>query len=660
MDRKSTALAILSSIPKNSVIVFDAQARCVAIFGAGHGIEAAFGSPNGELSGLSPEMLVGERADGLRDVVRQTLASGKPREISRRATVAAGSYHFDATLWPLDGAQLVACLVRKVEAIESVGSRSRESEYRFEALAAQSAPFLCEVDAQGLIVYVGPRSAETESAFAKALGQPLRALVSAVEVHPEDQKLVHADLESFLDRREAIAVRRVRTRNTRGVWLESECSAAWYATVGGEPRGLIVGRDVSERRTMSADRGRALQSLAGSLVDAVIELDPSGTILAATKLPASWAGAGESLLGRSFGEFLHPDDVDRATFALGRISHAVGFLPGIFRWRAVSGGWRTVETRAVSYGLDGGANRIVAVGRDVTHEGVDPEHSLDATDARGLESSLERSNLALLAGGVAHDFNNLLTISLGVTDLIAEQLPADSTARPYLAEVVNASRHAAELARQLLAVTKQPSRRFAPIDVNEVISSVQGLLHSGVPRNVRVEFAPCDEPLWIDGDATQLRQLLLNLVTNAGDAIGGARPGLVRVTTANVAPKSEATGVPGATGFAVIEVSDDGPGIDEKSRNRIFEPAFTTKASGRGLGLAVVQSVVRRHGGNISVAASASGGTTFRIELPRVPESVAVDERVFEARLARARDSEVITVLIVDDDVIMLNSSALS
>ena len=216
------------------------------------------------------------------------------------------------------------------------------------------------------------------------------------------------------------------------------------------------------------------------------------------------------------------DDLERANFALGRVSHAVGFLPGIFRWRAVSGGWRTVETRAVSYGLDGGANRIVAVGRDVTHEGVDPEHSLDATDARGLESSLERSNLALLAGGVAHDFNNLLTISLGVTDLIAEQLPADSTARPYLAEVVNASRHAAELARQLLAVTKQPSRRFAPIDVNEVISSVQGLLHSGVPRNVRVEFAPCDEPLWIDGDATQLRQLLLNLVTNAGDAIGGA------------------------------------------------------------------------------------------------------------------------------------------
>jgi CheY-like chemotaxis protein len=217
-----------------------------------------------------------------------------------------------------------------------------------------------------------------------------------------------------------------------------------------------------------------------------------------------------------------------------------------------------------------------------------------------------------------------------------------------LHEVVTASRHAADLARQLLAVTGRPAGKFLSIDANAVIGSVDALLRTAVPKSVRVELEPCEGALWIDGDATQVRQLLLNLVTNAGEAIG-PRPGTIRIATGRFRDL-DPPGKHEPTDWAVIEVRDDGPGIDEETRRHIFEPTFTTKATGHGLGLAVVHSVVRRHGGRISATSAPGSGTVFRIELPLVTEQVVAAEREFEARVTAAHESEGGVVMIVDDD----------
>ncbi len=509
---------------------------------------------------------------------------------------------------------------------------------------------MLEVDTAGMITYLGPRADEIDPAPQLLLGVDLRSLITERTIHQDDLAQSHAQLARFLDQRESVSYR-ARVRLLTGAWREFDCNAAWYVSEAGEPRGVLLSRELPEDRRAALGgpiRARALQSLAGSLVDAVVETTRDGTIVGATPLPDSWVGAGESLAGRSIFEFLHPEEFERARGGMLRANQSLALAPGMIRWRAAAGGWRNLEIRSVSYAQEDDETRIVSVARDVT----DVQRVSTPRDELALPehepSSLDQSNLAVLAGGVAHDFNNLLTVSIGVTDLIAQHLPADSPAHPYLNEVVTAGRHAADLARQLLAVTGRPAGPFASIDANAVIASVQALLSTGVPKSVRVEFEPCEGALFIDGDATQIRQLLLNLVTNAGEAIG-ARPGKIRIATGRFR-NPEAAGRTEPADFAVIEVRDDGPGVDEETRRRIFEPAFTTKATGHGLGLAVVQSVVRRHGGRISVTSAPTTGTLFRIELPLVTEQVAAAEREFDARLSAAHESEGGTVMIVDDD----------
>ncbi len=223
---------------------------------------------------------------------------------------------------------------------------------------------------------------------------------------------------------------------------------------------------------------------------------------------------------------------------------------------------------------------------------------------------------------MAHDFNNLLTVSLGITDLIADQLPDDSPVRAQISQVISASRQAADLARQLLSVTGAGSRPHAPCDLNALIGGIEGLLRSALPPSVALDWRPCADAPWTEADQTQLRQVVLNLVKNAGEAIG-PRSGRIAVATQRA---QDAAG----QRVAVVEVSDTGPGMDAATRARIFDPTFTTKLTGHGLGLAVVRSVVARHHGRISVESEPAAGTTFRIELPLLSDAAAAAEHMKE------------------------------
>ncbi len=403
-------------------------------------------------------------------------------------------------------------------------------------------------------------------------------------------------------------------------------------------------RDVEPLAVSASEERRqlALARLAGGLVDAVMELALDGTIVYSTPLPPTWAGAGEPLAGSDVLSFIHPADRDRAQRELLHSARQQGHAPTRLRWRGSAGGWRWLEVRGLCFELESGEHHLIAMGRDVTGE---REREEESESEEGVES-LQRDNLALIAGGVAHDFNNLLAISLGVADLAAEQLPADSPTRPYLNEIVAASRQAADLARQLLAATGRVSATLGPVDVNAVLATMESLLRTALPKGARLEYALCEGALWVDGDATQLRQVVLNLITNAGEAIGGEH-GAVKVATCR-AQRPHDSQASGASDWAVIEVRDNGPGVDAETLRRIFEPRFTTKATGHGLGLAVVQNVARRHGGRIHVASADGGGTTFRIEIPALAEQAVVAERLLSTKRPEARGSGA-TVLLVDD-----------
>ncbi len=650
MDVASIALAALSEFPSTPIIIFDADARCVAVFGERRrDVESLFGKREAIL-GRPAEEYMGAQAAGFRQRLASVLASGESASTRSSATVKNGDLVLELTMWPLAGMPLVACQLRNVSEVEQLRRERDASESRVQAVFEHNAQFVCELAADGTITYIGSRAREIGVDPASLLGNNMRDIAQFLPgLHRDDAPLVTASLTRFIESPGNWSPYIARMLDRNGGWRTFESSGGWYPGPDGERRGLLVFRE-SLAPTVPANTPRLSQRLIESVaprpIDAVLELAPDGTIARVVRLPADWAGHGEDLVGREVFSFLHPEEQDqaRSSFALvlaGTLG--MGRHPSILRWRDVQAGWHWFEVRAVAYQTGSAENRVLEIARELTP--LELAARLHPEENRGL---LQRDNLALLASGVAHDFNNLLSISLGVGDLIAQQLPGDSPLRPYLDEIVTASRQAADLSRQLLAAAgKAAAAPLLPVDLNQVLRSQESLLRTGLPKSVQLEFALTDGPLWVDADASQIREVVLNLVVNAGEAIGERR-GTVRVATGRVQdldPPDKQT--PGD--WALLEVTDDGPGLDEATRRQIFEPRFTTKPTGHGLGLAVVGNVVRRHGGRIHVTSAAERGTTFRIEIPLLPERAVQAEREFASKLADPRHED-LGVLIVDDD----------
>jgi len=638
MDLSAIALATLSNYPDMPIVVFDASGTCVATFGTQPQAEFELFGSRERIVGTRLEEHAGSYAAGFRELLGEVLATRAPKRLRVPASLPAGEFVFEVTLWPLASGDLVACQTHIQTQAEALESKLRTSESRFDVVVAQDAPFMCEIDENGTIVYVGPRVSELVGPGGRpTLGTPLRDYLLRGTVHPDDLHATSEALRRFVELHEPVASYRTRALDADGRWRTFVSSAAWYVDGAGNRRGVLVVREAPPQPER-ASRARALESFVDLSFDAVIELEPGGRVLSATQFPETWAGFGEPLAGRSAFEFIHPDDVQHLNHALSRAAQSLSHEPALLRWRAAAGGWRAVEARAVHYLSDADESRLIVVASDLTGLPLAAAPAADAETA----GSLPQNNLGLLAGGVAHDFNNLLTIALGVSDLIGEQLSADSKARAYLDQVIAASRQAAALARQLLVVTGRRATRLAPLEVNALVESMRPLLQAGVPKNVELSFSLWPAPLWIEGDATQIRQVLLNLVTNAAEALA-ASPGTIHVATRS------GSQAPEARGTMVLEVSDNGPGFDAEARQHMFEPTYTTKDTGHGLGLAVVRGVARRHAGHVELISAPGQGATLRFEVPLLTEHAAEAEAAF----AKVRERVIASgrsVLLVDDD----------
>lgn len=230
-------------------------------------------------------------------------------------------------------------------------------------------------------------------------------------------------------------------------------------------------------------------------------------------------------------------------------------------------------------------------------------------------------SLGVLAGGIAHDFNNLLTSVLGHAGLALEVLPAESAACGYVQSIETAALRAAELTQQMLAYSGKGRFVTQPICLSRVVEEMAGLLRTVISKRAELRFDfVADLPL-IEADPAQLRQVVMNLLTNAAESFGQGG-GVVTIRTAPRRLDASFQGllppdVPHSAGPGVcLEVADTGCGMDEATVARIFDPFFTTKFTGRGLGLAAVQGIVRGHGGCIQVDSQPGRGTTFRVWFP--------------------------------------------
>jgi PAS domain S-box-containing protein len=365
---------------------------------------------------------------------------------------------------------------------------------------------------------------------------------------------------------------------------------------------------------------------------------------------------------------VHPDDRQGVLSAINRAIATGGRYEIEYRSLRADGVAMWLEGR-------GGVFRDAA-GEPIWMSGI----CMDTTERHQLQDRLRQSQrlegLGVLAGGVAHDFNNLLTSILGNASLAETKLGEDDPTGVLVRNVVTAARRAADLTQQLLTYAGKAHVQHENLDLGELVREILPLVQPFIPSGVELQLDLAAAP--IRGDAGQIHQLVMNLIINAAEAISGAgtiavNTGIeeIRNTTAN---KLE----PGK--YAVLRVRDTGCGMDEATLGRIFDPFFSTKFPGRGLGLAAVHGIVKTHLGIINANSIVGDGTTFTILLPagelcpqdvrpavatvRLPASGAilvVDDQQMVLQLVRAvLESDGYTVLQAPDGQSALDVMAVS
>ena len=290
-----------------------------------------------------------------------------------------------------------------------------------------------------------------------------------------------------------------------------------------------------------------------------------------------------------------------------------------FRMRRRDGHWIWYECTGLTYQRADGERRFICVARDFSERRREEEERR-ALEVRMLQVQRLES-LGVLAGGIAHDFNNLLTPILGEARLALGDLPAGSPLRERLERILRAAQRAADLTRKMLANTGADTLRTDRVDLSQLVDELAHLVGDGAPDTVKIRYELRKGLPSVEGDATQIGQVITNLVTNALEALG---PGgaVVAIRTgelelAQVLP-SHVPGLgelrPGH--YVFLEVEDSGCGMTPETLARIFDPFFTTKFTGRGLGLAAVLGIVRGHEGGIEIDSRAGEGTRFRVLFP--------------------------------------------
>ncbi|MFO0948815.1 MAG: response regulator [Planctomycetota bacterium] len=349
---------------------------------------------------------------------------------------------------------------------------------------------------------------------------------------------------------------------------------------------------------------------------------------------------------------IHPDHFARVTSSIHAAIESGGEQwKDEYPFRRHDGTYIFVEDRGhIVRDACGKGVRMVGAMIDITNRRRAEE------ERRKLESQIQHAqkleSLGILAGGIAHDFNNLLTGMLGNASLALAELRPDSPARESVRQIEITAVRAAELTRQMLAYSGKGRFLVEPLNLSHLVEEMAHLLGTVISKRaiLRFDFMP-NLPL-IKADATQIRQVFMNLITNASDAIGD-KSGIIAVRTGVMHTddsymSSTTTDDELTPGFYVFaEISDTGCGMDEATVSKIFDPFFTTKFTGRGLGLAAVLGIVRGHRGAIKVYSEPGRGTTFKVLFP-CAEGETVKEECSVHSMGPWNGSG--TILVVDDD----------
>ncbi|HEY6011853.1 MAG TPA: ATP-binding protein, partial [Nitrospirota bacterium] len=411
--------------------------------------------------------------------------------------------------------------------------------------------------------------------------------------------------------------------------------------------------DRTRAQAAIADREERIRLLLDSAAEAIYGIDRNGNCTFCN--PACFKMLGyqseQDLLGKNMHDMIHHSKADGSPYPVERCPIFAAFRTGkgnhvsdeVF-WKADGA---SIHVEYWSYPIIQGE---LLQGAVITF--------LDITERLKLEHQLLQSqkleSIGRLAGGIAHDFNNILAAIVGYGSILQMKMRQDDPSRPYADQILAATERAAGLTQSLLAFSRKQVINPKNIDLNASIRKVEKFLSRIIGEDITLTMTLSPEPLTIFADATQIEQILMNLATNARDAM--PRGGSLLISTERIEYNAAQTLTHsfGETGrYAVLSVTDTGMGMNEQTQPKIFEPFFTTKEVGKGtgLGLAIVYGVVKQNNGQINVYSEVGKGTTFKIYLPLVLASAELEQAAVSLPLREGTE----TILLAEDDEAIRN-----
>jgi PAS domain S-box-containing protein len=376
-----------------------------------------------------------------------------------------------------------------------------------------------------------------------------------------------------------------------------------------------LSEQVEQQRAALEESWWRYQSLLEAIPHMVWVADADGRIEYANTRWFEYTGLNVGVTGLGWEDLIHPDDHEATQRAWSMAAQsASGFEFEHRVRRAADGSYRWHLSRAVLMRTASGTADWFGTYTDI-------EDQRHAEKTRREREKLE--SIGRLAAGIAHDFNNLLVGVLGGADCAMNTLPMSHPARGMLETVVQSGQRAAELTRRMLAYAGKGNIFPEPTDLNRIVEGVYENIRCSVPDNIQFEFQMARALPKVRTDVRHLSQTVTDVLRNAVEAVGAGAPGAISVVTAITEVDTRTSRQPEfvqaeiAPGiYVVLEVRDSGCGMDEATRRRAFDPFFSTKSLGRGLGLAAVHGFVRSSGGGIQIVSEAGMGTMLRVLLP--------------------------------------------
>ena len=622
-----------------------------------------------ERVGTSVAELVGKSAY---DFLPAELAESRQKEIERVAETRQpvqfedqrGGIWFENTVYPVfdqhGRVKQFAVFARDVTA-----RKKQERQLRLQSLVLdQIQDKVTVTDLDGVIQYVN----DAECASLKRSRECL--IGQSVTLYGDDPDKGATQREIIRKTREDGEWRgEVINYDSDGKELVMDCRTRLVRDEAGQPLALCgIATDVTARQRAEESLRQSeehFRVLAETMLQGVVHQRRDGTVIAMNP-------AAERILGTSADEFLGSNSVSQEAFTIREdgspfpgLEHPAmqalrsgqpvkGVVMGYFNRRVAAHRWIKVDAVPLFRPGEEQPFQVYTVFEDITDRRHAEHESRDLE--RRLLQTQKFESLGIMAGGIAHDFNNILAAIGGYAELVQASLPPAAPEQDDLKVIRQSVDRATELTRQMLAYSGKGKFVIEPVNLSQLVAECQGLLATCISKRAAVTYnLPCDLPS-IEADPAQLRQLLLNLVINASEALGeetgritiSTRP--VQATAEELAGLTLGRDVPAGL-YVCLEVADTGCGMDDQTLAKIFDPFFTTKFTGRGLGAAAVHGIVRGHQGAIGITSQPGRGTIFQVLFPARGPGVAVGAGGSEAPARQAGG----TILVADDEEMVRN-----